>query len=337
MPWTPDFVVSPPGALPRTVTLLDTSSPSGASSTTAASTAAACNASLSTVVRLAQEKSLFAKTLGRKAAGEDFRIMGYCPSNDNDNDNDNNNNSGGLVQLRRSAAPLFGIANRGAHMTVYTRDPATGAYRFWTPRRSAHLATYPGMLDNTVAGGVRAEETPLECILHEADEEASLPGDFVRRHVRAVGAVTYVTQTGSGGGVDNNNNDNNNKTKTTGADADADTQTSVGGFDTGLCVPDVLYCYDLEIPADQADAVVPAPRDDEVECFYLWDLETTRAALARGEFKPNTALVLLDFFVRHGLLTEEDEPDYVEILARLHRRLPVPTAATAVAAAPRAS
>lgn len=324
MPWTPDFVVSPPGALPRTVTLLDTSSPSGASSTGTSAAAAACNASLSAVVRLAQEKGLFAKTLGRKAAGEDFRIMGYHPPRSPEH--------GDIVQLRRSAAPLFGIANRGAHMTVYTRDPATGAYRFWTPRRSAHLATYPGMLDNTVAGGVRAEETPLECILHEADEEASLPADFVRRHVRAAGAVTYVTQTGSGGGVDNK--DDNNETRAAGADADA--QTSVGGFDTGLCVPDVLYCYDLEIPADQAGAVVPAPRDDEVECFYLWDLDTTRAALARGEFKPNTALVLLDFFVRHGLLTEEDEPDYVEILARLHRRLPVPTATAAAAAAAKA-
>lgn len=287
MPWTADFAISAPGAPIRTVHLLDASR--GASSS-----AAACNASLAALVRLAQDKGAFAKTLGRKAEGEDFRIMGAAAAD-----------YGGLVQLRRSAASLFGVANRGAHMTVYTRDLDTGAYRFWVPRRSAHLATYPGMLDNTVAGGVRAEETPRECILHEADEEASLPGDFVRRHARAVGAVTYITQTGSGGG--------------------ADAQSRVGGFDAGLCVPDVLYCYDLEVPADQAD-VVPLPRDDEVERFYLWSLDETRAALARGEFKPNTALVLIDFFVRHGILTEENEPDFVEILTRLHRRLPVPTA-----------
>lgn len=288
MPWTPDFAVSDPGALPRTVRLLDASR--------GASTAAACNASLAALVRLAQEKGAFARTLGRKAEGEDFRVMGAAADR-----------YGGLVRLRRSAAPLLGVANRGAHMTVYTRRRDTGAYRFWVPRRSAHLATYPGMLDNTVAGGVRAEETPRECVLHEADEEASLPADFVRRHARAVGAVTYITQTGSGGG--------------------ADAQSTVGGFDAGLCVPDVLYCYDLEVPADQADAVVPAPRDDEVERFYMWDLDETRAALARGEFKPNTALVLIDFLIRHGILTEENEPDFVEILARLHRRLPVPTAA----------
>ncbi|KAF3770028.1 hypothetical protein M406DRAFT_335786 [Cryphonectria parasitica EP155] len=279
MPWTADFEVSPKGHLPRTVRLLDTSS--GTATTTA------CNASLAALIHRAQEQGVFAKTLGRKAEGEDFRIMG----------------ASSLIQMRRSAAPLFGIANRGAHMTVYLRHPATGAYSFWIPRRSSHLATYPGMLDNTVAGGTRAEETPLECIVHEADEEASLPADFVSRHARAAGTLTYVTRTGAG-----------------------DQQAEVGGYDTGLCCPDVIYVYDLEIPADQAEAVVPRPRDDEVEQFYLWDLDTVRAAMARGEFKANTALVLLDFFVRHGIVTDENEPDYVEIVSRLHRRVPVPTA-----------
>lgn len=290
MPWTADFAVSPRGELPRAVRLRDTSD--------GAATADACNTSFKTLVRHAQEKGVFAKTLGRKAEGEDFRIMGAAQYQ---------GSGPGLVQMRRSAAPLFGIANRGAHMTVYTKSPGTGEYQFWVPRRSAHLATYPGMLDNTVAGGVRAEETPLECVVHEADEEASLPEAFVRWHVRAAGTVTYVTQTGSGGGTDK--------------------QAEVGGFDVGLCVPDVLYCYDLEVPAEKADTMVPKPQDDEVEQFYLWDLDTTREAMARGEFKPNTALVLIDFFVRHGIVTEDNEPDYVEIVSRLHRRLPVPTSA----------
>lgn len=284
MPWTADFEVSPRGTLPRTVQLLDSSR--------GAATADACSASLAALVTRAHAQGSFAKTLGRKAEGEDFRVVGAAAP--------------GLVRMRRSAAPLFGIANRGAHMTVYVRDAATGAYRFWIPRRSRHLVTYPGMLDNTVAGGTRAEESPLECILHEADEEASLPEEFVSRHVRAAGTVTYVTQTGSGGGTDQ--------------------QAAVGGYDAGLCVPDVIYVYDLEVPADQVETVVPRPRDDEVEQFYLWDLDTVKEAMARGEFKANTALVLIDFFVRHGILTEENEPDYVEIVSRLHRRVPVPTA-----------
>lgn len=285
MPWTSDFVVDPTQQ-PRRVTLLDTSK--------GTDTAAACNASFRALLQAAQDKGVFAKTLGRKAEGEDFRIMAAR----------NYQGKRALVQLRRSAAPLFGIANRGAHMTVYTRSP-DGTYQFWVPRRSRHLRTYPGMLDNTVAGGVKAEESPLECIIHEADEEASLPEDFVAKHVRPVGMITYITQTGSGGG--------------------SDAQAAVGGFDVGLCVPDVLYNYDLEVPAELVDTVVPKPRDDEVEEFCLWDLATVQEAMAKGEFKPNTALALIDFFIRHGIVNEENEPDFVDIVSRLHRKLHVPT------------
>ncbi len=48
--------------------------------------------------------------------------------------------------------------------------------------------------------------------------------------------------------------------------------------------------------------------------------------MALGEFKPNCALVLLDFFVRHGIVTAENEPDYIDIVSRLHRRVEFPTA-----------
>ncbi|ROW17811.1 hypothetical protein VPNG_00760 [Cytospora leucostoma] len=289
MPWTTDFVISTTGTLPRTVQLLDTSRGND--------TAAACNASFSKVIDLAQSQGLFLNTLGRKPKGEDFRIMGAL----------NYQGKNGLVQLRRSAAALFGIANRGAHMTMYTRSKETGEIRIWVPRRNRHLATYPGMLDNTVAGGVKAEESPQECIIHESDEEASLPEDFVSKHVRAAGAVTYVTQTGSGGGQD--------------------TQTEVGGYDRGLCVSDVIYVYDLEVPAELAETVVPKPQDDEVEQFYLWDVETAKKAMRNGEFKPNCAVVMIDFFVRHGIITEDNEADYMEIVTRLHRPVPVPTTA----------
>jgi hypothetical protein len=51
-----------------------------------------------------------------------------------------------------------------------------------------------------------------------------------------------------------------------------------------------------------------------------------KEALSRGEFKPNCAIIMIDFFVRHGILTPENEPDYLEIVARLHRRMEHPTA-----------
>jgi hypothetical protein len=44
--------------------------------------------------------------------------------------------------------------------------------------------------------------------------------------------------------------------------------------------------------------------------------------MTRGEFKPSCAAVMMDFFVRHGFITAENEVDYVEIVSRLHRKLP---------------
>jgi hypothetical protein len=69
---------------------------------------------------------------------------------------------------------------------------------------------------------------------------------------------------------------------------------------------------------------VPVPRDGEVEGFELMGVEEVRVALAEGRFKPNCSVVLLDFLVRHGVLTPENESDYVEIVSRLHRRLEFP-------------
>lgn len=93
------------------------------------------------------------------------------------------------------------------------------------------------------------------------------------------------------------------------------------GGETGLLQPECQYVYDLEVGED----VVPKPGDQEVEEFGLWSVEEVKESLARGEWKPNTALVMLDFFVRHGILTPANEKDYVEIVSRLHRRLEFPT------------
>lgn len=80
------------------------------------------------------------------------------------------------------------------------------------------------------------------------------------------------------------------------------------------------YTFDLKLD----DQTVPKPCDDEVEEFYLWDVETIQKEMKAGNFKPNCAVVMLDFFIRHGVLTPENEPDYLEIIARIHRRLPFP-------------
>ncbi|KAF2143721.1 uncharacterized protein K452DRAFT_325658 [Aplosporella prunicola CBS 121167] len=204
-----------------------------------------------------------------------------------------------LFKIERSASPLFGIVSYGIHMICYTRskskseDGTVGEeLNFWVPRRAKSKQTYGGMLDNTVAGGLAAGELPREALVREAEEEASLPAELVEAKAKAVGTVSYFH-----------------------------VRDERAGGETGLLQPEAQYVYDLELPDD----VIPKPNDNEVEGFALLSLEEVRANLRRGEFKPNCAVVTLDFLIRHGILTPENEPDYLEICSRLHRRFEFPT------------
>jgi hypothetical protein len=77
--------------------------------------------------------------------------------------------------------------------------------------------------------------------------------------------------------------------------------------------PDVQFCFDLEMPED----FVPRPADGEMEGFELWPaarvMETVRGTRA---FKFNCNLVLIDFFLRHGLIGAQD-PDRPALAAGL--------------------
>ncbi|ESZ95903.1 hypothetical protein SBOR_3716 [Sclerotinia borealis F-4128] len=197
-----------------------------------------------------------------------------------------------LWSVERSASVLFGIVGYGIHMMAYVRDPEVSyGMKLWVPRRSATKPTYPSMLDNTVAGGMATGEDKLEALVRECMEEASLPEEVVRKNVKAHGVLTYIHLLGA-----------------------------TAGGETGLIQPECEYLYDLELPAD----VVPKPNDTEVEQFYLWTVEEVQERMKNGEFKDNCGVVLLDFFIRHGILTRENESDFDEIKGRIHRKLLFP-------------
>lgn len=260
MPWTEDFVIDHDH---RTVQLHDRSNGKDVS--------AACNAAFSKIVTTCVEESIFDNIGGRHS--EPFAILG----------------SKYPVQIERFSTPVFGTVNRGAHLTVYSRT--SEGMKIWVPRRSTHLRTYPGMLDSTVAGGVRADESPFENITHEAAEEASIPEDVVRSGVRPVGALTMMGLTGKG-----------------------------AGGEKGLVFGDVVYTFDLEV----SEAFELKPSDDEVKEFYFWTVDEVKRRLLKAEFKNNSAVVMIDFFIRHSIITPDNEKDYVELLMRTHRKLPIP-------------
>lgn len=197
-----------------------------------------------------------------------------------------------LLRLERSSSQLFGVVTYGVHMTAYHHD-ANGELQIWVPRRSKTKQTFPGMLDNSVAGGISAGEDPWNSLMRESEEEASLPEDIARAAVE-VGAVTYFYVSGPD-----------------------------SGGEQGLLQPECQLVYDLDLTGKNIEL---KPNDSEVEAFEVMNVDQTRAALASGEFKPNCALVLIDFLIRHGHVTARDEPNYLEIVSRLHRKLDFPLA-----------
>jgi len=284
MPWTPDFridhrartveiiPVPPPSSSsssPPSVPTAHTSTPSSTSHPPAPSPTAINNA-LSHLLHLALSRKTFRLLTGWRNEPYPIHSTPYT--------------------IERSAAALFGILTKGVHMTVYTLSP-TGGMRIWVPRRAATKQTYPGMLDNSVAGGISAGESAFECLVREAGEEASLPASLVRENAKPHGSVSYFH-----------------------------IRDARAGGETGLLQPEVEYVYDMEVGED----VVLQPRDGEVETFYLWGVERVREALGRGEFKPNCAVVMVDFLVRHGCLTGENERDFERVVGRLRRELPFP-------------
>lgn len=40
-------------------------------------------------------------------------------------------------------------------------------YKIWVPKRAATKATWPGYLDNSVAGGITTGDSPLETLIRE--------------------------------------------------------------------------------------------------------------------------------------------------------------------------
>lgn len=181
--------------------------------------------------------------------------------------------------IDRAAAPYFGLRAFGQHLNGYVRE--ADGLKIWIGRRAADRQLYPGKLDNLVAGGLPWGVTLQENLRKECAEEASMPGSLADRAV-PVGAVTYCRDS-----------------------------------DRGL-KPDVLYCYDLELPAH----FEPRCADGEVDAFYLWPAEQVAETVRTSdEFKLNCNLVIIDFLVRHGYIPQE-APDYLTIVQGLRAPLP---------------
>ena len=183
-----------------------------------------------------------------------------------------------VLRIERGAMVHFGVPSYGVHVNGYVLDAHSGRpAAVWLARRSMSKATYPGLLDQMVAGGQPAELSFDENMRKECAEEASLPPDAVGA-ARGAGVVSYCYSTRKG-----------LSTK-------------------------ALAVYDLCMPAD----LEPVNADGEVDEFVLLSvddaLQSVRERLPL--WKPNAALVMVDFAVRHGFVTP-DEAGYEQLVRGL--------------------
>ena len=182
-----------------------------------------------------------------------------------------------IFRLDRGAVPFFGTRAYGVHLNGYRRD---GGLRLWIGRRAPDKRVSPNKLDNIVAGGIGNGHGIAATLFKEAEEEGGIPAALVERAV-PVGAVSYCME------------------------------TELGIRD------DVLYVYDLELPAD----FTPVNGDGEIVHFALLPAdEVVERVRATDDFKFNVNLVILDFALRHGLIDIED-PEYLDVATGLYRPL----------------
>jgi hypothetical protein len=183
-----------------------------------------------------------------------------------------------VFRLDRGAVPFFGTRAYGVHLNGYLREG--DALYLWVGRRAPDKRVAPNKLDNLVAGGVGNGYGIAETLFKEGEEEAAIPTDIIK-HALPVGAVSYRME------------------------------TELGIRD------DVLFVYDLEVPADFR----PRNHDGEIVDFQLLPASVVLDRVrTTNDFKFNVNLVILDFALRHGLL-QPDDPEYLDVATGLHRRL----------------
>jgi 8-oxo-dGTP pyrophosphatase MutT (NUDIX family) len=155
-----------------------------------------------------------------------------------------------------------------------------GKLRLWIGRRAPDKKVAPDKLDNLVAGGISHEHGLAATLVKEAQEEASIPRDLIAR-ARPAGAVSYRMETQHG------------------------------------VRDDALFIYDLETPGE----FVPRNTDGEIVSFALMDAAAAVERVRKSDdFKFNVNLVIIDFALRHGVVTPDD-PEYLDLVAGLRRPL----------------
>ncbi|KAF9880343.1 hypothetical protein CkaCkLH20_02297 [Colletotrichum karsti] len=184
--------------------------------------------------------------------------------------------------------PIFGVATSGAHLNVYT-NTEEGVKVYVSTRPEVH-PNFPGLLDQIVAGGFTPDRhgTIKDCISQESKQEAKgLPKDSNAR-IKGYPCIQFFDI--------------------------RDDRWEKGH--ASLPEPGIRKPYDLEVTPDEAIAIKPKEGQQR---FELMTIEEIVATLRNGDWKPNCALIMIDFMIRHNLMPDQKESGDVEEIKRLLR------------------
>lgn len=199
-----------------------------------------------------------------------------------------------IIRIPTPLRGILGVVTAGVHMNVFTMIDHQPF--LWVSQRS-QTTTYPGMLDQVVAGAMDAEDgcDPWNTLEHEALEEAGLVLDSQTKRVSQDGSEL--------GSVDG-------PFRITFYDRKDETS----GAELGHIEPGVRFIFDLEVPS----TTVLQPGDDvAVGSFLLKSLHEVQTDLIRGKWKPNSGLATLDFLTRRGFIKNGSD----EIIATLRKMM----------------
>ncbi|KAK9876960.1 hypothetical protein WA026_015993 [Henosepilachna vigintioctopunctata] len=78
--------------------------------------------------------------------------------------------------------------------------------------------------------------------------------------------------------------------------------------------PNTVFVFDIELPVD----FTPVNADGEVEEFELLPAAQALERVCSTNFKTTSVPVVLDFFIRHGIINIENEKELLKIIELLH-------------------
>ncbi|KAK3985309.1 NUDIX hydrolase domain-like protein [Cladorrhinum sp. PSN332] len=198
-----------------------------------------------------------------------------------------------VLKLDGCGVDMLGGINESVFVVAYVTVPGQ-EHLLWISRRARWKSAYPNMWDCTAGGGLAWGESALDGIVREAWEEVAFPAELTRANARYHGENSFQlcrTELGEDG-----------------------------------CQMQIQHLFDVDLTG--VEGVVPSPElapTEEVSEVRLVAVSEVKQKMMEGKMKPGAAMVMLDWMIRWGYVSEltEGKEEFDEIQKRLKRTFDV--------------